>query len=80
MAPTEAWGGAPGLGAAKYRPTGTIANAASAQAGPATEAANNRADSGSDRSASAATEITPAIAPASSPKPRVAIMIGNGAR
>ena len=79
-APTEGWTGASGLWVRKYRAIGVIANAARAQAGPATEAANSNADRGSDNSASAATEIPPAIAPASSPQPSVAIMIGNGAR
>src|SRR5271155_1833993 len=79
-APTEGWTGAAGLCARKYRATGVMANAARAQAGPATEAADSNADNGSESTASAATEIAPAIAPASSPHPSVAIMIGNGAR
>src|SRR5271154_375071 len=79
-APTGGWMGASGLRARKYRATGVIANAARAQAGPATEAANDNADKGSASTASAAIEIAPAIAPASSPQPSVAIMMGNGAR
>src|ERR1700691_1799977 len=54
--------------------------AARAHAGTATEPANTRADNGSATTASTAIAIAAAIAPPSSPQPRVAIMIGNGAR
>src|ERR1700691_3971590 len=54
--------------------------AARAHAGTATEPANTRADNGSATTASNADAITAATAPPSSPQPRVAIMIGNGAR
>ena len=80
MAPTAAWTGASGFSRLRYRANGVTENVAKAHAGTATEAANTRADNGSAITASTAIEIAAAIAPPSSPQPRVAIMIGNGAR
>src|SRR5580658_10473475 len=56
-APAEGWTGASGFSARKYRATGVIANAARAQAGAATEAANNNADNGSASRAREASAI-----------------------
>ena len=64
----------------RKRPIGATAKAASAHAGPATEAANISPDKGSARRPSATTDTAPATAPASRPQPKVAIMIGSGAR
>src|SRR5580693_7094995 len=80
IAPTGAWTGASGFSRLRYRANGVTENAANAQAGTATEAANTTADNGSATTASTAMEIAAAIAPPPSPQPRVAIMIGNGAR
>ena len=80
MAPTVAWTGASGFSRLRYRANGVAENAAKAHAGAATEAENTSADNGSAIRASTAIEIAAAIAPPSSPQPRVAIMIGNGAR
>src|SRR5277367_3159385 len=80
MAPTGAWTGAFGFSRLRYRANGVAENAAKAHAGTATEPANTSADNGSATTASTAIAIAAAIAPPSSPQPRVAIMIGNGAR
>src|ERR1700734_1845680 len=80
MAPSGAWTGASGFSRLKYRASGLTEKAANTQAGTATEPANTSADNGSATTASTAIAIAAAIAPPSSPQPRVAIMIGNGAR
>src|ERR1700728_1472853 len=80
IAPTGAWTGAPGFSRLRYRANGVTENAANAQAGTATEPSNTSADNGSATTASTAIAIAAAIAPPSSPQPRVAIMIGKGAR
>src|ERR1700722_5812865 len=80
MAPTGAWTGASGFSRLRYRANGVIENAAKAHAGTATEAANTSADNGSATTAGTAVAIRAGIAPLLSPQPRVAIMIGNGAR
>src|ERR1700727_482083 len=80
MAPSGAWTGASGFSRLKYRASGLTKKAANTQAGTATEPANTSADNGSATTASTAIAIAAAIAPPSSPQPRVAIMIGNGAR
>src|ERR1700722_20466320 len=80
MAPTGAWTGAFGFSRLRYRARGVTENAAKAHAGTATEAANTTADNGSAITARTEIEIAAAIAPPSRPQPRVAIMIGNGAR
>src|SRR3984957_4140560 len=80
MAPSGAWTGASGFRRLRYRASGLTEKAAKTHAGTAPEPANTSADSGSAPTASAAIAIPAAIAPPSSPQPRVAIMIGNGAR
>src|ERR1700733_11142415 len=80
MAPSGAWTGASGLRRLRKRASGLTENAAKTHAGTATEPANTSADNGSATTASTAIAIAAAIAPPSSPQPRVAIMIGNGAR
>ena len=80
MAPTGTYVVASGFSRRRYRANGVIENAARIHAGAATEPANTSADNGSATTASTAIEIAAAIAPPSRPQPRVAIMIGNGAR